>query len=214
MAKYLHNPLPPAPAGFAVPSYQWGMLANDQYGCCTISGVVHLREAVAVDNLETETYPTDEQVIGTYLSLSGGQDTGLVEADVLHTWQTTGLFGDRIHGYAPVDHRNLDEIRSVCALFGGVYLGVAMPDSAQEQFEAGQPWDIQAGAQIEGGHAVPMIGYDPAFAYIVTWGKTQQVTWRWLRAYLEESWCVLLSESPAVDLPKLQADLTLIGQAA
>lgn len=215
---YLTNPLPKAPAVFepaAAPSAGWGMLGNDQYGDCTMAAVVHLREANNADEKGSETsWPSDKDVVAEYLKLSGGQDTGLVEANVLQVWSTAGLWGDKIAGYAPVNHRNADELRSVVATFGGSYLGVAVPAPAQTQFAEGKPWDLTGTSQdddIEGGHAVPVIGYDADFAYVVTWGATQKVTWRWLARYLDEAWAVLTSEDARVNLSALQADLKRLG---
>lgn len=214
LGRYLHDPLPAGPNQVAAPKVtDWQMLGNDTYGDCTIAGVVHLRMANASAHGQAETFPDDKQVVATYLTLGHGHDNGLVEADVLRTWKTVGLFGDKIPGYAPGDHRNEDELRSIVAAFGGCYLGVAIPSPAQQQFGAGEPWDLtgtSADRDIEGGHAVPVVGYDAQYAYVVTWGKTQPVTWRWMASYLEEAWCVLTSEDARVDLAALQADLKLL----
>lgn len=211
---YLRDPLPAGPDHVPAPTFDWGMLGNDRFGDCTLAAVVHLREAcAAADNLPAAAWPSDEQVVSTYLTMTHGQDSGLVEANVLGTWQRTGLFGDRIVGYAPQDHRNPDELRSVIAAFNGSYLGVAVPSPAQQQFAAGEPWDLtgtSADRQIEGGHAVPAVGYDSDYLYVVTWAKVQPVTWRWVAAYCEEAWAVLTSEDSRVDLATVQADLAAL----
>lgn len=210
---YLNNPLPSGPTSVVAPTFDWGMLGNDKYGDCTLAAVVHLREACSVKDHVPETWPSADQVVHTYLTMTHGADTGLVEANVLSTWRTTGLFGDRIVGYAPQDHRNDDELRSVVAAFGASYLGVAVPAPAQQQFAAGEPWDLtgtSADQQIEGGHAVPAVGYDADYVYVVTWAKVQPVTWRWLDVYCQEAWAVLTSESAHVDLQSLQADLAAL----
>ena len=217
LAVYLNDPLPVAPTSVAPPVFDWGMLGNDKYGDCTIAGALHLREAVSVKHRETETWPTEADVIATYLTLTHGQDNGMVEADVLHTWQTAGLFGNRIDGYAPLNHRDPNELRSCVATFGGAYLGIAVPATAEQQFAAGEPWDLTgypADRQIVGGHAVPAVGYDSEYLHVVTWGKTQKVTWRWCQVYLEEGWAVGTSElltAVGVDVAALKADLASLG---
>lgn len=215
---YSGEGLPPAPPTCAAPKgVAWGLLGNDTFGDCTIAGVVHLRMAVAAEHLETETFPTSAEVVTEYFKLSHGQDSGLVEANVLHTWHTAGLFGDRIAGYAPLDHRNPDELCSAVHTFGGAYLGVALPAPAQTQFADGQPWDLTgtpADRNIVGGHCIVACGYDPHYLYVVTWGKVQPVTWAWVGAYLEEAWGVIteeLAEAAGVDLDALQADLSRLG---
>ena len=221
LAAYLNDPLPAAPPSVKAPTCNWGMLGNDQYGDCTLAGAVHLRMANSLEYKESnETWPTTDQVVSTYLTLTHGQDAGLVEADVLHTWHTAGLFGNRIDGYAPLDHRDEDELRSCVATFGGAYLGIAVPATAQTQFGDGQPWDLTgypADRQIVGGHCVPACGYDSDYLYVVTWGKVQKVTWRWLAVYLEEGWAVGTSElfaAAGVDVVALRADLASLGAAA
>jgi hypothetical protein len=190
------------------------MLGNDEYGDCTIAGVVHLRMADAAEQSQSETWPSADEVVRTYFTLSGGQDAGLNEADVLHTWYRAGLFGDKISGYAPVNHRSFDELRSVVAAFGGSYLGITVPAPAQEQFANGQPWDLTGTSEdrdIEGGHCVPAVGYDSQYVYVVTWGQLQKATWRWVHANLEEAWAVLTSEDARVNLSALQQDLRLLA---
>jgi hypothetical protein len=186
------------------------MLGNDQYGDCTIAGAAHLRMANAVELSEELPAISDALAVNTYFDLSDGQDSGLVEADVLQTWKVRGLFFSQAAGYAPVDHRNFDELRSVVSAFGGAYLGIAVPAPAQQQFAAGEPWDLTgtpADRQIEGGHCVPAVGYDDEYLYVVTWAKLQKVTWAWLSAYLEEAWAVVTPEDARVDREALAADL-------
>jgi hypothetical protein len=211
---YLTNPLPAPPPSVSSPQLaDWGMLGNDAYGDCTIAGVVHLRMANALERKEPDAFPTADQVVAEYFKLSGGADTGLVEANVLREWHAGGLFADKIAGYAPLDHRNIDELRSVVAKFGGSYLGVVIAAPAQQQFAAGKPWDLTGTAadnEIEGGHCVPVVGYDASYAWVVTWGRLQPVTWRWIGAYLEEAWAVLTSEDDRVDHASLEADLARI----
>lgn len=208
---YLRDPLAPGPTAVQPPSVaEWGMLGNDQLGDCTIAGAAHLRMANAAENNEPLPTFTTNEVESIYLGLTGGQDTGLNEAQVLQTWSTSGLFGSTIAGYAPVDHRNASELRSVVAAFGGSYLGVVVPAPAQQQFAAGQPWDLTGTAadrQIEGGHCVPAVGYDDYFVYVVTWGAIQKATWPWMATYLEEAWAVVTPEDDLVDHDALAADL-------
>ena len=219
LVQYLTDPLPAGPASVAAPDFNWGILGNDQYGDCTFAGAVHLREAVAAREGVSENWPTADQVVEAYKAYTGcvepgdEHDSGANEADLLGVWLTDGLIdGNKILGYAPVDHRDHEELKSVVALFGGSYLGVAVPAPAQEQFGAGEPWDLtgtEEDYEIEGGHCVPGVGYDSDYLYVVTWGKVQPVTWRWIAAYMEEAWAVLLTEDK-VNVDQLQKDLGLL----
>jgi hypothetical protein len=197
-AFYQGNPLPLAPDTVAVPNVvNWGILGNDTHGDCTFAGIVHARMANATVLGITETFPTDADVVNAYLSYTGGQDAGAVEADLLTFWQNNNLFGSKLSAFAPTDHADLDELRSVIANFGLVYIGVKLPVTFQQQFIQNQPWDITgtpADNQIEGGHCIILVGYDKDYAECITWGKVQKVTWRWLQSYMEESWALITPE--------------------
>jgi len=220
LAYYMGHVFDPPPPSMEAPDVpDWRMCANDEVGDCTLAAVVHQRMACAADlDIPTEAWPSDAKILSTYFAMTGGKDSGLVEADVLHTWHTTGLFGDRIAGYAPGDHRDEEELQAICATFNAVYCGIVVPAPAEQQFQAGEPWDLtgtSADRQVLGGHAVPLVGYNADGPVFVTWGKTQQATWRWWAVNGEEAWAVVTSEdSRKLDLATLQADLARLERAA
>jgi hypothetical protein len=197
-AYYQTSPLPAAPESVAVPAVEnWQMLGNDQYGDCTFAGIVHAMMATAAAEQETETFPTADEVVNAYLTYTNGQDAGAVEADLLAYWKNTGIFGKNIPAYAPTDHADFDELKSVIATFGLAYIGIQVPTLAQQQFAEGQPWALShtpADNQIEGGHCIILVGYDNDYVECITWGKVQEITWEWLRAYIEESWAIITPE--------------------
>lgn len=198
LAFYQSNPLPPAPESVVVPSVpNWGMLGNDKYGDCTFAGIVHARMANANVLEISEQFPDDTEVEQAYLNYTNGKDVGAVEADLLNYWKNNEIFGKKISAFAPTDHADQDELRSVIASYGLVYVGVQMPGVAQQQFINNQPWALThtpADNQIEGGHCVVIVGYDKDYAQCITWGKVQQVTWEWLSSYMQESWAIITPE--------------------
>jgi hypothetical protein len=178
------------PSTYAPPSVgQWGMDANDQYGDCTIAGVAHTIIAWNTRYGHSTPVPSVGQIIQTYLRLTGGEDTGLVEADVLTVWKQQGLFDNQIQLFAPV--RNIaDEIKESIYLTGTCYLGINLPQSAETAFANGEPWEYVAGSPILGGHCVVAVGWTPLYCYIVSWGEVVKVNWRFVEAYCEEAWAV------------------------
>ena len=218
LGTYATGKIPKPPASVDAPAnVAWGMDDNDRLGCCTISGVDHLIAAWDADYNELDARPTDETIQSTYFSLTGGQDTGLNEADVLKTWQTTGLFNNKIAGYAPVHPHNLVELHQAIAFYGGSYLGIACPASAQEQFQAGQPWTYVPDSPIEGGHCIDAVGYTSTGFLCVTWGAVVEVTYPFLAHYLSEAWAIISQElvergsnTLGIDLATLQADLSRV----
>ena len=81
--------------------------------------------------------------------------------------------------------------------------------------ENGTPWDAQAcSGPIEGGHCVPIVGYDDQLLYLVTWGGIQAVTYSAWHQISTEAWAVVTGEFVArngdgrgVSLSALRADL-------
>ena len=212
--------LPPAP-----PAAHWGhglpfnMDGNDTYGDCTIAGSAHMILAWDREVKSTDPVPSSDECVSQYLDLTGGQDTGLVEADLLKTWQTRGLFtnlSSKLAAYAPITLSNLDSLKQAIAFYGGAYLGVNLPESAEQQFP--NPWTVVPGSPIAGGHCIVATGYDEKWLYCVSWGQIVSVAWDWYTAYTEEAWCLIPEQFvqagrgplSAADLVELQADLASV----
>lgn len=218
LGAYTVGKLPKPPASVDAPkNVAWGMDLNSTLGDCTIAGVDHLIAAWDADYDELDARPDDALIRSTYFALTGGEDTGLVEADVLKRWHTTGLFKNKIAGYAPVHPSNLVELHQAIAFYGGSYLGVACPASAQDQFANGQPWTYVPGSPIEGGHCIVAVGYSQTALLCVSWGALVEVTYGFLAHFCSEAWAVLSNELAErgkdnfnLDLKSLQADLALV----
>lgn len=217
LSVYARGKIPAPPASVAVPAVaDWGMLDNDRLGCCTVSGAGHAIMAWNVEVNEHDEIPTDAETESTYFALTGGADSGCVEADVLKTWHNDGLFGHKIAGYAPVNVHDLTGFHQAVAFYGGAYLGVALPTSAQQQFSVRDEWTVVPGSPIEGGHCVLCVGYDQHSVQVVTWGQVVNVSYPWIQRYTTEVWAIIGPEfveagrGPSLDLETLQADLALI----
>jgi hypothetical protein len=222
LRSYTTEPLPAAPAtvDYATNVSTFPMDGNDQYGDCTMAAAAHLIQSWNAQVDVTMPVPTPTQVVAEYLKLSGGADTGLVESQVLKTWMSSGLWTNKIAGYAAVNVHSLDSLKQAIAYFGGVYVGIQVPTNAMNQFQAGQPWTLVTDWQnqgIEGGHAIPILGYDDQWMYCITWGSVQPMAWDWWSAYGDEAWVVLSEEYEnaghpvdGIDLAALQADLANI----
>jgi hypothetical protein len=196
---------PPAVDWYSkVPASSWGMDGNDRVGDCTCAEVDHSTKARQVAAGNPEVASTDGEVLAAYSAVTGYDpsktrpdgsnptDQGAVMQDVRDYWRKHGItLGgklDKLTLFASVDHTDLALIRWCVDRFGAVALGINFPDTAMEQFDAGEPWDVVKGAKIEGGHAISMVGYDARYAYVVTWGKVQPMTWAFFAKYVEEAW--------------------------
>jgi hypothetical protein len=174
------------------------MFANDTLGCCVISGRAH--QTLRFEDIEQGSVVmiTDKDVTTEYLKESGGVDSGLIVLDSLSVWRHKGWkVGKRkylIQAYSEVDRGNHTQVRQAIYANVGVGIGVSLPKCAQTEVQTGQPWATTTGAGSApgswGGHYVYMCGYTPAGPVCITWGKKQQMTWRWFDKYCDEAYAI------------------------
>jgi hypothetical protein len=223
LVKYVDEALPAAPSSFQcgqkVASYP--MYGNDQYGDCTCAAVGHMAEAWT--SWEAQAWgPTTAEVMDLYWATgdgSGTDDTGRVETDVLNYWRNNGFGGrkDKITAYTQVDTTNRPLVKQAAFLFGGLYIGIALPITAQGQSQ----WSVVAGSGSDGdpgswgGHAVNVTAYTSQYVTVITWGQRLRMTWGFWNKYVDEAYA-LLSPDWASTLPHgfnmaaLAADLAAI----
>jgi len=205
-------PKAPAKCEYAM-KVAYGMDFNGTLGDCVVAGWIHLAQAVAEENGGTYTQPTGPAIKTEYFKLTGGADTGLVESTFLQTAQKSPILGAQVDVFAPVDHTNLAEVKSTIYVFGSLFLGVALPQSAENQFPGN--WTVVPGSPIVGGHCVLAIGQDLTGIYLVTWGRVIKATWEWFSTYVDEAYAVLTTEQVAagrgplkqLDIARLRADI-------
>ena len=174
------------------------MFANDDKGDCVIAGRAH--QTLRFEKIEQGSVLmiSDNDVLKEYFKETGGPDTGLVVLDSLKLWRSKGWkVGKRaykIQAFAEVDQTNHTQVRQTIFSVVGVGFGVQLPNSAKEQIQSGQPWDVTTGPDALpgswGGHYVYTPGYTPQGPVCVTWGRKQQITWAWLDKYCDESYAI------------------------
>jgi hypothetical protein len=222
LARYLAPEFPPAPRAKAwspAVKQPWGMLLNDQLGDCTIAAALHLDMAWTA-NAGGSFTPTDADALDAYESIDGyvpgnpSTDQGGIELDVLNAWKSAGIAGRKILAFVAVNPKSHKEVEQAIALFGGLYIGVTLPVSAQTQ----QTW-WNAGNNdggVWGGHAVPVLDYDDEYLTCVTWGALKKMTWSFFYRYCDEAYAVISTdfiEQNGLDpsgfrLAQLQCDLS------
>lgn len=190
-------PTPPTPGGHKdLSSTDHNMFGNDTVGDCTCADVGH---ATLYWNKEAEkvVHITTSKVLAMYSAITGynpddpSTDKGADMTVVAKYHQKTGLQDEsgnhhKITAYLAITPGNFEEIKQAIHLFGACSIGWELPESAQIQFQAGQPWSVESGSQIEGGHDTLAIGYDGQYLYVITWGKVQSVEWKFVSKYMDE----------------------------
>lgn len=204
LANFAKRALPPPPP--TVDRYtgvRFQMFCNDTIGDCTVAAIANtivqrttLAQGVAVVMPDATAIQIYSHITG-YDPAKPETDQGAVETDVLNWFAKEGFSlraqSLEIGTWAALDGTP-DQVKQCVNLFGSAYIGLALPLSAQYQ----PVWDapvtsVLAGDFVPGswgGHAVAIVGYDSAHAYIATWGGLQAVTWAFLRVYMDESYAV------------------------
>jgi hypothetical protein len=118
-------------------------------------------------------------------------------------WQSNGMVDaagntHKIAAYVGLTPGNLHELYAAAYLFGAVGIGIQVPSSAQDQFDAGRPWTVVPGDSIEGGHFVPVIARRADGIRVVTWGQEQVMTEPFFVTYCDEAF-VYFSDEMLVD---------------
>ena len=207
LARYLTPALAEPPASVdwtAGKTDDWGMYLNNEIGDCTIAAVAH---AIEVWSANVVGFPIqslkEETVLATYEAVSGynpslpDTDLGAVEIDVLNYWRKHPQETHRLLAYCDPDPGNREHIKTSVALFGGVYIGLNLPITAQN--EVGSMWTVCGDPEKNfvsmpgswGGHAVYVCAYTPDYLTCITWGKLQKMTWGFWEQYCDEAHTLL-----------------------
>lgn len=204
----------------------WGMMGNDAVGDCTCADDGHKLMLRSANSASKIVIPTADQILAQYTAITGYDgtpgdqtDEGADELTVCQYMKANGLLGSKSDDFASLDPNNFDFLKWGIQLFGAVRIGINLPNSAEDQFSADQPWAPVAGSAIEGGHDVPLVHYDSQYFYCVTWGKLQPVVPAFLPAYCDEAhlelfydWIKEQGTAPSgLDLNQLDSDLKNLG---
>jgi hypothetical protein len=198
------DPLGPPPATcndyVSAVKVPWDIYDNDKISDCVPCDEAHslmLRTA----NVSNVIIPTLDDVISLYEAVggyvSGNPDTdkGCAETDMCDYMVSTGFLGHKAAATGSVDYGNQDYLRWCIQLFGTCRLGLNLPGYAEDQFDAGQPWDVSStGFQETNGHDVPLVWYGQGVFKCVTWGQLQTITPAFITKYCEEAHVLLFPD--------------------
>jgi hypothetical protein len=202
---YRTGAMPVVPAEFGdyrrIPHGGWGMLGNDEYGCCFPAGQGH---AVMLESAEggREDVVVTSETLADYFAMNGvkpGQpgsasDQGTDPRVGLEYHRTVGMLATQSTDY-PAGQRhklaawtslevgNLQELAEAAYLFGAAGVGLNLPQSAQDQFPSGY-WRVVPGSPIEGGHWIIVVGRWNGYFEGVSWGRRIHITPQFLTTYM------------------------------
>lgn len=218
--------LPSAPASqdWTKGQTAFEMMLNDSLGDCTIAGIGHAVQIWTLNSGAMETVP-DSTILKYYEEWDGyvdgnpSTDNGGVELDVLNDWKKDGFSGHILLAYADPAVSNVEEIKQAISLFGGVYIGMTVPNYIMDDIP--EVWDVPTADQdsnIDGGHCVFVCGYDAGGVTFISWGSLYKMTWAYWHMFVDEAHALLAHDwvnsqginAQGFDLAQLQADLAEI----
>src|SRR5579872_3975769 len=134
LARYVDSsklPPPPATLDLASAVPDWPMYGNDRIGDCTIAAAAHMIEAWTAAGRGEAVEVSESSVLAAFdrvkvVDPATGEE-GAVELDVLRDWHAHGVDRHRIAAYARVSTHDHALVRAAAWLFGGLYIGLALP---------------------------------------------------------------------------------------
>lgn len=172
------------------------MFGNDYHGDCVIAGRAH--QTLRFEDAEHGKIPpiTEKEVLNEWYKENGGTENGLCVLDSLKLWRKKGWTAakkkDKIKAFAEINRKNHDEVKRTVYADIGTGLGLSLPDSAMPEFHAGKPWSDTSGPRNEeNGHYVYVPGYTRTGPVCVTWGRKQQMSWKFFDKYCDEAYAVI-----------------------
>lgn len=225
---YAAGSLPAPPPSVTVPTVTenadgtpWGMDSNDTLGCCGVAGINHGFMAAAADTGEHETFATDKQVASYYMTYTGGQDDGVVLSDFLVYVHKKKFYRHTVSAYAPVTVHDVPTLQFVVNAYDFAYVGINVSNNMMRAIQGDGPWEwtsADLGGGVDGGHCVPIVGYDSTALIAVTWGNLIRIDYPVWHRIAEEAWAVIPGEitkakadGHGISLAALQADLSKLN---
>lgn len=195
-------PMPPASVDWTKGVTEYSTMLNTELGCCTISAIFHSIQIWSLNSSE-EITESDKSVLSLYEEACGyspddsSSDQGGIEQNVLKYCCNTGVPLDdgtreKFLGFAEVDTRNINDIKTTIAEFGICYLGVEIPQGIWD--ESGNPktvWDGSGDSEIVGGHAIAACKYDETGVTVISWGSLYLLTWEFFSKYVDEAYAII-----------------------
>lgn len=179
----------------------FGMMGNDQHGDCTCAALGHAEQTITANCPEfSELTPSDKQVLTLYVGAGGWDpakpwtDRGAYAIDVLNYVRKQGLFGiDSLLGYVQVNPEDKWHVKQAISYFGGLYVGIQLPDSVVKDDLSEQSWNLTGKIVPDpyNGHMVWVCGYNATGPVCITWAKLKQMSWSFFETCCDEAYAIL-----------------------
>lgn len=181
---------------------EWDVFGNDNINNCTCAAAGHMINCWTA-NSSAEFEISEEAILNTYIALSKydpithKNDDGVYMLDALKYWRKNGIDQHRIRVFATVPHDRREVVKASIYLFGGIYVGLQLPKSIENQ----EIWEVKPGGLKGdnepwswGGHAVAILAYDEEYLTCITLGREQKMTWDFWETYNDEAYAIITQD--------------------
>ena len=203
---------PTAPIVNPAPQLVWPMDMNNEWGDCVVAGFDHGMEAIYKALVGSYTNLTVSQSLSYYRTQNPDFDptTGVGDNGMdIQTFLAYLAKHGQILGFAKIDHTNPAEMDTAIYLGLAIITGETLTKAQQTQ----QVWDVVPNDPVWGGHCTVSVGYPGADRdTCVTWGKTIDMTERFVQTAVEEAWFVVTQAH--INNPSFRAGYDMVSFAA
>lgn len=186
-------PPPPPAANWYADVAEWYMLGNDEVGDCFEAAVMHMTyQGACYATPGAAPMPTTADTIEFYSAATGydpadpntDQGTFLMgPGSGMETWATRGIrYGGNLvkaTAFMQITHPNPVEWQQAIATFGGVIIGLNLPQGIVATDIVPDVWEDASGPSA-GGHAIYLCGYvktpNRTTYQVISWGQLYHVT--------------------------------------
>lgn len=188
--------------GKKIPPGKWGTLGNLKINDCTCASAGHLI-MTWTSSIGKVHKPTTKAIVEAYSEITGfdpktdgiGEPIEAIKA--LKYWRKNGIAGRKISAFVKLDFKNRKELIQAIYLYGGCYIGMNLPKSAEKQYYKGKKWTVpRSGPKGPGepgswlGHALIIVGYNKNELRAISWGREILMTFDFWEAYVDEAYAV------------------------
>ena len=192
--------------GEKVQPHKWSSFGNLKINNCTCAAAGHLIMSWTA-NLGRLQTPTTKSIVKAYTDITGfdpktdgiGEPVEAIKA--LKYWRKHGVDNRKIIAYAKLSFKNREQLKQAIYLYGGCYVGLNLPKSAEKQYNESKKWTVppsgtegigEPGSWI--GHALLITAYTKNELTAITWGKEIVMSLDFWETYVDESYAIFSSD--------------------
>ncbi len=181
---------------------KWSSFGNLKINNCTCAAAGHLIMSWT-SNIGRLHKPTTKAIVKAYADITGfnaktdgiGEPVEAIKA--LKYWRKHGIDERKITSFAKLDFKNRAQLKQAIYFYGGCYVGLNLPKSAEKQYNESKKWTVpRSGTNGAGepgswiGHALLMTGYSKNELTAITWGKEIILSLDFWETYVDESYAI------------------------